>query len=153
MFDRIQENERRVAAAGLTAADLVNVSTNQVLLRSINTTMASALPVLSLLLVGAGALGQVTLREFAIALLVGMLTGAYSSIFVATPLLGWLKARSPFGRAVAGAGDHLVGEDLRTVVSRRRRPGAPDVGPPRAPRPSGPPAAPSRPRPAMRHGR
>ena len=49
---------------------------------------------ISLLLIGAGLFGQVTLREFAIALLVGMLTGAYSSIFVASPLLGWLKARS-----------------------------------------------------------
>ena len=90
---------------------------NQVLLRSINTTLASALPVLSLLLIGAGLFGQVTLREFAIALLVGMLTGAYSSIFVASPLLGWLKARSPpFAGRRAGAGDHLVGEDLRAVV-------------------------------------
>ena len=97
VFDRIRENERRVAAAGLTAGDLVNVSTNQVLLRSMNTTMSSALPVISLLLIGAGLFGQVTLREFAIALLVGMLTGAYSSIFVASPLLGWLKRRSPHG--------------------------------------------------------
>ena len=58
-----------------------------------------------------------TLREFAIALLVGMLTGAYSSIFVASPLLGWLKARSPlFAGRRSGAGDHLVGDDLRAVV-------------------------------------
>ena len=86
------------------------------LLRSINTTLASALPVISLLLVGAGLFGQVTLREFAIALLVGMLTGAYSSIFVASPLLGWLKARSPaFAGRSAGA-RHLAGEDLRAVV-------------------------------------
>lgn len=141
VFDRIRDNERRVAAAGLTAGDLVNVSTNQVLLRSINTTLASALPVISLLLVGAGLLGQVTLREFAIALLVGMLTGAYSSIFVASPMLGWLKGRSATFRG-RGSG-HLTGEDLRTVViagaggvrsvsSRRRRVpatvGAPDEG-------------------------
>ena len=115
VFDRIRDNERRIASAGLTAGDLINVSTNQVLLRSINTTLASALPVASLLLVGAGLFGQVTLREFAIALLVGMLTGAYSSIFVAAPLLGWLKGRSA---AFAGrsATAHLVGEDLRAVV-------------------------------------
>ena len=75
VFDRIRDNERRIASAGLSAGDLINVSTNQVLLRSINTTLASALPVASLLLVGAGLFGQVTLREFAIALLVGMLTG------------------------------------------------------------------------------
>ena len=117
VFDRIRDNERRVAAAGMTAGDLINISTNQVLLRSINTTLASALPVISLLLIGAGVFGQVTLREFAVALLVGMLTGAYSSIFVASPLLGWLKARSAvFKGRGAGPGDHLVGEDLRAVV-------------------------------------
>ena len=109
------------------------------LLRSINTTLASALPVASLLLVGAGLFGQVTLREFAIALLVGMLTGAYSSIFVAAPLLGWLK-----GRSAAFAGDatgHLVGEDLRAVVVagpggvRAGPAAAGDAGPLRRPAP------------------
>jgi preprotein translocase subunit SecF len=126
VFDRVRENERRIAAAGLGAADLVNVSTNQVLMRSLNTSISAVLPVLSLLLVGAVALGQVTLREFALALLIGMLTGAYSSIFVATPLLGVFKG----GRQ---HDEHLVGEDLRSVVVRgvgilsplagRRRPG------------------------------
>ncbi len=117
VFDRIRDNERRVAAAGLTAGDLINISTNQVLMRSINTTIASALPVISLLLIGAGLFGQVTLREFAIALLVGMLTGAYSSIFLASPLLGLLKARSAtFAGRGSSPGDHLSGEDLRAVV-------------------------------------
>jgi len=117
VFDRIRDNERRVAASGMTAGDLINISTNQVLLRSINTTLSSALPVISLLLIGAGLFGQVTLREFAIALLVGMLTGAYSSIFVASPLLGWLKARSEtFKGRGSSPGDHLTGEDLRAVV-------------------------------------
>jgi preprotein translocase subunit SecF len=117
VFDRIRDNERRVAAAGMTAGDLINISTNQVLMRSINTTLASALPVISLLLIGAGLFGQVTLREFAIALLVGMLTGAYSSIFVASPLLGLLKARSAtFAGRGSSPGDHLTGEDLRAVV-------------------------------------
>ena len=59
---------------------------------------------LSLLLIGAGLLGQVTFREFALALLVGMLTGAYSSMFVATPLLGWLKARTPRSPSRIGHG-------------------------------------------------
>jgi len=111
VFDRIRENERRLMAAGLNAADLVNVSTNQVLLRSLNTSISAVLPVLSLLVIGSGLLGQVTLREFAIALLVGMITGAYSSVFIATPLLGLLKgARSTTG--------WLTGEDLRHVVVR-----------------------------------
>jgi preprotein translocase subunit SecF len=111
VFDRVKENERRMTAAGLGAADLVNVSTNQVLLRSLNTSVSAVLPVISLLVVGSWMLGQVTLQEFAIALLIGMITGAYSSIFVATPLLGVFKG----GRR---AGEHLRGEDLRTVVVR-----------------------------------
>lgn len=115
VFDKVKENERRIAAAGLTAADLVNVSTNQVLLRSLTTTLSSALPVMALLFIGAGLLGQVTLREFAIALLVGMLTGAYSSLFVATPMLGWLKSHSPELKRRAGQ-THLAGDDLRQIV-------------------------------------
>ncbi len=133
VFDRMRENERRIATAGLSAADLVNVSTNQVLLRSLTTTMSSALPVMALLFIGAGLLGQVTLREFAIALLVGMITGAYSSLFVATPILGWLKGRSNvFRKRTGGKDDHLVDVELRNVVvsgvtglrSSRRRPTA-----------------------------
>ena len=153
VFDRIKDNERRVASSGLTAGDLINVSTNQVLLRSVNTTIAAALPVLSLLVVGSWIFGQVTLREFAIALLVGMITGAYSSLFVAAPLLGWLKQREPeFAGATKSKRPHLVGEDLRAVViagpsarpapSRRRRSGAqPAVVPAAAAVPTAPGAA------------
>jgi preprotein translocase subunit SecF len=117
VFDRMKENERRLAAAGLSAADLVNVSVNQVLLRSLNTSIAGILPVLSLLLIGAGLLGQVTLEEFALALLVGMLTGTYSSLFVGAPLVGLLKRHSPQFAGRRGDVDaHLVGEELRAVV-------------------------------------
>ncbi len=119
VFDRIKENEHRFAASGLSAADVVNVSVNQVLLRSLNTSIAAMLPVLSLLLIGAGILGQVTLQEFALALLVGMFTGAYSSLFVAAPLLGWFKSSSPqFARRHADARPRLVGDELRAVVVR-----------------------------------
>jgi preprotein translocase subunit SecF len=117
VFDKMKENERRFAASGLSAADLVNVSVNQVLLRSLNTSIAAVLPVVSLLVIGAGVLGQVTLQEFALALLVGMFTGAYSSLFIGAPLVGMLKRRSPqFASRRADADAHLVGEDLRAVV-------------------------------------
>ncbi len=128
VFDRVKENERRITAAGLGAADLVNVSTNQVLMRSLNTSLSALLPVFSLLIVGAWILGQVTLREFALALLIGMLTGAYSSIFVATPLLGVFKG----GRR---HDEHLTGEDLRSVVVRGVGILAPVAGRRRAGRP------------------
>jgi len=139
VFDRMRENERRLAASGLSAADLVNVSVNQVLLRSLNTSIAGVLPVLSLLLIGAGLLGQATLEEFALALLIGMLTGTYSSLFVGAPLVGLLKRHSPQFAGRRGDIDaHLVGEELRAVVisgspgprrssgGRRRAAGAPE---------------------------
>ena len=129
VFDRIKENERRLAAGGLSAADVVNVSVNQVLLRSLNTSIAALLPVLSLLLVGAGLLGQVTLQEFALALFVGMFTGAYSSLFIAAPLLGWFKSRSPqFARRHGDPDAHLVGDDLRAVVVRGTASARPSTG-------------------------
>ena len=134
VFDRVKENERRIIAAGMGAADLVNVSTNQVLMRSLNTSISALLPVVSLLVVGAWVLGQVTLREFALALFIGILTGAYSSIFVATPVLGVLKG----GRRL---GAQLVGEDLRSVVVRGVGILAPVAGRRRAGRPGPVPAA------------
>lgn len=91
VFDRVKENEARFAAQKPPYDDIINVSMNQVLMRSLTTSFSSIVPVVSLLLVGAGILGQGTLAEFALALLIGMVTGAYSSIFVAAPLLGVLK--------------------------------------------------------------
>ena len=140
VFDRIRENERRLAASGLTAGDLVNVSTNQVLLRSILTTISAALPCCRCSSSAPASSARSTLREFAIALLVGMITGAYSSLFVAAPLLGLLKARAPEFAAAKRAGrPHLVGESLRAVViagagaaratPTRRRRGGPGSGP------------------------
>jgi preprotein translocase subunit SecF len=125
VFDRVKENEARFAAQKPPYADILNVSMNHVLMRSLNTSISSVVPVISLLLVGAGLLGQATLAEFAIALLLGMVIGAYSSIFLAVPLLGLLKSGSEVwqGRNVQPA----VGEALREMVvsgdigSRRTR--------------------------------
>ncbi|MEO6652160.1 MAG: protein translocase subunit SecF [Ilumatobacteraceae bacterium] len=125
VFDRVKENEARFAALRPPYSDILNVSMNQVLMRSINTSFSSIVPVVSLLLIGAGVLGQGTLAEFALALLIGMLTGAYSSIFVAAPLLGLLKSGDSAwdSRNIPRA----VGEALRDMVmggsigSRRSR--------------------------------
>ena len=83
-----------------TYSDIVNLSMNQVLMRSLNTSLAAVLPVLSLLVVGSWMLGAVALQDFALALLVGLITGAYSSIFIATPILAVLKEREPKYRAI-----------------------------------------------------
>ncbi len=99
VYDKIQENADRPAVAQkMVYTDLVSLSLNQVLMRSLNTTITSLLPVLAMLLVGSLALGAVTLQEFSIALLVGLLSGAYSSVFVATPLVAILKEREPYYR-------------------------------------------------------
>ena len=79
---------------------MVNRSLNQVLMRSLNTSFVAVLPVVSLLVVGRFGLGAVGLQDFALALFVGLITGAYSSIFVATPIVAWLKEKEPKYRAV-----------------------------------------------------
>jgi preprotein translocase subunit SecF len=95
VFDRVQENAKKFSASRQSYANIANVSTNEVLARSLNTTLSSALPVISLLVVGSFMLGAKSLEEFAVALLVGMLAGTYSSIFIAVPLLDVLKQNEP----------------------------------------------------------
>jgi preprotein translocase subunit SecF len=96
VFDKVQENTKGLSAAGrMTYSDTVNLSMNQVLMRSINTSIVAIMPIVSILVIGAGILGATTLNDFGLALLVGLLTGAYSSIFVASPILAILKEREP----------------------------------------------------------
>ena len=112
VFDRVKENEGKYASVRMQYADIVNISMNQVLMRSINTSISSVLPVISLLVIGSGLLGAVALQEFALALLVGMLAGVYSSIFVASPLLATLRANT----VRKSRRERLTGEDLRAAV-------------------------------------
>jgi preprotein translocase subunit SecF len=94
VFDKVAENEKTFAASGkLAYIDVVNLSMNQVLMRSLNTSFIAVLPVLSMLVLGAWVLGATTIGDFALALFIGLLTGAYSSIFVASPILAYLKER------------------------------------------------------------
>ena len=96
VFDKVDENVAGIGATGReTYSGVVNRSMNEVLMRSLNTTITAVLPVLSLLIVGAYLLAAVTLKDFALALFIGLATGAYSSIFVATPFLAVLKEREP----------------------------------------------------------
>ena len=93
----MRENTPKVSVAGrMTYTEMANMSMNQVLMRSINTSLTALLPVLSILVVGAWIMGAATLEEFGLALLVGLLAGAYSSIFIATPDRGLAEgARAP----------------------------------------------------------
>lgn len=94
IFDKVEENTRGLASSGrMTYSEMANLSLNQALMRSLNTSITALLPISSLLVVGSWILGAGTLEEFALALLVGLASGAYSSIFIATPLLAILKER------------------------------------------------------------
>lgn len=96
VFDKVEENTRGLASTGrLTYTDTVNLSMNQVLMRSLNTSLVAIMPILSILVIGAYVLGAVTLKEFGLALFVGLTTGAYSSIFIASPLLAIFKEHEP----------------------------------------------------------
>ncbi|MGH3913869.1 MAG: protein translocase subunit SecF [Pseudonocardiaceae bacterium] len=96
VFDKVQENTRGLL--GLTRrtyGEAANLAVNQTLMRSINTSLIAVLPVVGLLVVGVGLLGVGTLKDLALVQLVGILAGAVSSIFLATPLLVDLTMRKP----------------------------------------------------------
>ncbi|HEY5198457.1 MAG TPA: protein translocase subunit SecD [Solirubrobacteraceae bacterium] len=88
VFDRVRENVPRMPRAAFS--QIVNRSMSEVLTRSMATTFCTLLPIASLLLFGGD-----TLKDFAFALLVGVASGAYSSIFIASPVLTHWKEREP----------------------------------------------------------
>lgn len=161
IFDRVDENTRLLTSGTrMTYSEMVDLSLNQVLMRSVNTQITALLPILSVLLVGSLVLGQASLQEFGMALFLGQLTGAYSSIFIAAPILAQLKEREPRYQAVrqriterrdAGRspieGDDapLVEADATGTASARSATGSPSS--PRVPKG----AAPPRPRGARTH--
>jgi preprotein translocase subunit SecF len=102
VFDRVRDNTNGILKAGnITYSEMINLSMNQTLARSINTSLVAILPVLSVLVVGAYILGATTLENYGLALFVGLLAGAYSSIFIASPLLAVFKEREGRYRELA----------------------------------------------------
>ena len=151
VFDKVEENTDQLAATGrMTYQDSANLALNQVFMRSLNTSLATLLPIAALLFVGAGLLGAETLKDLALALLVGILTGAYSSIFVATPVLSVWKEREPKYRSVR----ERVERGLQRAATRTALPaadGAADAAAEKVPAavassPSAAPRSPTRPR-------
>lgn len=92
VFDKVRENTKNLRESRTTYAKAANLAVNQTLVRSINTSIVALIPVGAILYVGAVQLGASTLKDLALALFVGMAAGAYSSIFIATPLVVQLKA-------------------------------------------------------------
>lgn len=92
--DKVQENTKGLLSQSRrTYLELSNLAVNQTLMRSINTSLIAALPVLGLLVAGVAILGSGTLKDLALVILTGMLVGAYSSIFLAVPIAVDLKMR------------------------------------------------------------
>ncbi len=95
VFDKVLERQNEPAALHDGYSKYMSDSMNLVLMRSINTTITTLLPVFSMLVIGSLLLGGATLRDFALALCIGLVLGTYSSVFVASPVLAWLKERQP----------------------------------------------------------
>jgi len=124
VFDKVRENTRSFTTnTKSTYAELANLAVNQTLVRSINTSVTALLPVAALLFVGVVIVGTGPLKDLALSLFVGMAAGAYSSIFIATPLAVQLKER-----------DAPVQAQAQRVQARRDReqgkdtPGGPVAG-------------------------
>jgi len=148
VFDKVRENTGPIAGGSrYTYAQAANLAVNQTLVRSINTSVIALLPVASLLFVGAGLLGAGSLKDLALALFIGLATGSYSSIFIATPLLVIFKEREPQyialskrvaartgssarpATAVASAGGGSVVSAGGTATAVQDRPTVPDEPP------------------------
>ncbi len=124
VFDKIRENERRATGAlAMTYTEVTSFSLNQVLMRCINASVTSLLPIAAVLIVGRFILGAVTMQEFAVALLVGLLVGAASSLFVATPILAFLKEREAANleRQVAAAKRKVDEFDIADALAEADR--------------------------------
>jgi len=102
VFDKVRENTRTITSGSkMTYSQAANLAVNQTLVRSFNTSLIALLPVASILFVGAGLLGAGTLKDLSLALFIGLATGTYSSIFIATPILAVLREREPAMQALA----------------------------------------------------
>jgi preprotein translocase subunit SecF len=96
VFDKIRENTAEDGEESRrTFAESVNLAVNQTLVRSINTSVVAALPVAAILFIGAGALGADTLRDISLALLIGIIVGTWSTVFIAAPLYSQLREGEP----------------------------------------------------------
>jgi preprotein translocase subunit SecF len=111
VFDKIRENTANLDERGSqTFGEMVNLAINQTLVRSINTSIVAALPVASILIIGSFVLGASTLRDISLALLIGIIVGTYSTIFVAAPL--YVQFRQNEAR--------MKKHDARVLTDRKR---------------------------------
>ncbi|WP_336084099.1 protein translocase subunit SecF [Nocardia sp. SSK8] len=132
VFDKVEENTRGVLHLNKrTYAEQANLAANQTLMRSISTTVIGILPIIGMLVIAVWLLGVGTLKDLALVQLVGMIVGAYSSIFLAVPVLVSIKERwGPVAAHTRKVLAKRAAGDTRVPVSAGAGAGAP-----RAPRP------------------
>ncbi len=115
VFDKVRENTRSITSSSKqTFTQATNLAVNQTLVRSINTTVIALLPVAAILFIGGALLGAGTLKDIALALFIGMFVGAYSSIFIAPPVLAYLREREP---AMIALAKRVNGRGAPAVIS------------------------------------
>ena len=118
VFDKVAENTKdMLAGSRMTYSEAANLAVNQTLMRSINTSLIALLPVAGLLFVGAGLLGVGTIKDLALILFVGLASGAYSSLFLATPIVVDLTERAARVQGADQAGGGQAGQP--TAAGRR----------------------------------
>ena len=118
IYDKVKENTESAALLSKnTYSGVVNTSLNSVFMRSVNTSLVVVLPIFSLLLFGGA-----TLKDFAFAMLIGVIVGAYSSIFVAAPILAMLKEREPRFQQLRARLESKPGAERRLMVASTTEP-------------------------------
>ena len=116
VFDKIRENTKEdLAGTSRTFGESVNLAVNQTLVRSINTSVVAALPVASILFIGAFALGADTLRDISLALFIGILVGTWSTVFLAAPMYAMFRSSEK----------NVAKHDAEVLRLRRRAAGQP----------------------------
>lgn len=139
VYDRVHENTLRYDRTGqYTYTAIMRRSLNQTLMRSTNTTIVALMPVVAILVFGGVIGGQTVMLDFALALLVGLISGAYSSVFVAAPVVVWMKEREDRyqrvrkrarDRGVEAAADHILVDSVVPAVAGAPLAAATAVGP------------------------
>src|SRR5699024_3461910 len=96
VFDKVRENTLNFAKEDQrTFNELVNLAVNQTLVRSINTSVVAVLPVAAILFIGSYLLGAGTLKDLSLALFIGLIVSALSTLFVQAPMYSWLRRNEP----------------------------------------------------------
>jgi preprotein translocase subunit SecF len=122
VFDKVRENTAELSSMSrVTYSGAANRAVNQTLVRSLNTSLTSLLPIGALLIVGAVLLGAETIKDLSLALFVGVAAGTYSSIFVATPFLAIWKETEPRNRQLTARVARLAASGSAEEAPARAR--------------------------------